>query len=198
MAVSWRDVLRVGKAESGSLTQNTHNTQKPPDQGNSADIADIADIAYENPKLLEALSTACAELPIKPIEVRDALATEDIDAWNQGEIGIDTLAAFARSLVQRREMERGKVPAHFTERATCKRCGPVWLWFRGEVLGCPWCWNRLKGRPIPRPQPVHCGDCRHFRRTDHPHLGHCAKGEPEAVAGLWDEDQRCCEFHQPG
>lgn len=38
-----------------------------------------------------------------------------------------------------------------------------------------------------------CGVCIHFERTDHPHLGHCAKGEPEAIAGLWDTNHRYCE-----
>ncbi len=40
--------------------------------------------------------------------------------------------------------------------------------------------------------PVACHRCIHCRRTDHPRLGHCAKGEPEAIAGLWDSDQRYC------
>jgi len=123
------------------------------------------------------------------------LAPEDIEDWRKGDISYDTLAAFTRSLVQRREMEKGKVPLHYTERATCKQCGPVWLWFSGTVLGCPWCWNRTAGRPIPRPQSVNCGECSHFERTDHPHLGHCAKGEPEAIAGLWDTDRRWCESY---
>ncbi len=45
--------------------------------------------------------------------------------------------------------------------------------------------------------PVICGDCIHFERIDHPHLGHCAKGEPEAIAGLWDTDRRYCERFLP-
>jgi hypothetical protein len=80
-----------------------------------------------------------------------ALAPDDIEDWHKGDISTETLAAFARSLVQRREMEQGNVPANYTERATCKHCGPIWLWFAGDVLGCPWCWNRAAGRPIPRP-----------------------------------------------
>ncbi|MCZ6802992.1 MAG: hypothetical protein O7D86_03410 [Proteobacteria bacterium] len=37
-----------------------------------------------------------------------------------------------------------------------------------------------------------CAKCVHFERIDHPHLGHCAKGEPEAIVGLWDLDNRYC------
>lgn len=42
-----------------------------------------------------------------------------------------------------------------------------------------------------------CGNCIHFERIDHPHLGYCAKGEPEAIAGLWDTDRRYCERFLP-
>ena len=99
----------------------------------------------------ETLATACRDLSITPVEVYNALAQQDIDDWRKGDISTETLTAFACSLMQRREIEQGKVPTHFTEHATCKQCGPVWLWFSGEVLGCPWCWNRAAGLPIPRP-----------------------------------------------
>ena len=192
--MSWREVLSVANPAEPLCAHNTHNAHKSSEPGNCADIADSAE---GESKLLEALSAACRGLTITSAEVRDALAPEDIEDWRKGDISAKTLAAFARSLVHRREMNLGKVPAHFTERATCKRCGPVWLWFAGEVLGCPWCWNRLAGRPIPRPTPVHCSDCAHFERIDHPHLGHCAKGEPEAIAGLWDIDRRYCDLYLP-
>jgi len=41
--------------------------------------------------------------------------------------------------------------------------------------------------------PITCCGCIHFERIDHPHLGHCAKDEPETIAGLWDTDRRYCE-----
>ena len=44
---------------------------------------------------------------------------------------------------------------------------------------------------------VSCGKCRHFERIGHPHLGRCAQGETEAVAGLWDTDRRWCESYTP-
>lgn len=40
-----------------------------------------------------------------------------------------------------------------------------------------------------------CCDCQHFQRTDHPHLGYCAKGEPMAAAGAWDTDRRWCRVY---
>ena len=36
--------------------------------------------------------------------------------------------------------------------------------------------------PVVRNHLVACGDCCHFLRTEHRHLGHCSEGEPEAVA----------------
>ena len=44
---------------------------------------------------------------------------------------------------------------------------------------------------------ITCHDCIHFERTDHSRLGHCAKGEPEAIAGLWDSSPRHCEKYLP-
>ena len=132
-----------------------------------------------------------------PAEVKEALAAEHIEDWLKGAVSADTLAASARSLEQRHEMDQGKRPDHYAEQASCKHCGPVWLWFSGEVLGCPWCWNRAAEKPIPRPCSVRCGDCIHFERIAHPHLGHCAKSEPEAIAGLWDTDRRYCERFLP-
>ena len=44
---------------------------------------------------------------------------------------------------------------------------------------------------------ITCGECSNFERTNHPCLGHCAMGEPEAAAGIWDTDQRYCEQYKP-
>jgi hypothetical protein len=59
-----------------------------------------------------------------------------------------------------------------------------------------------RAEEVPKPDPwmraVNCGDCIHFQRIEHPHLGHCAKGEPEAIAGLWDTGRRYCGQYQKG
>lgn len=101
------------------------------------------------------------------------------------------LAAYLRALECTRVREAGQIPDEYHKKAYCRGCGWVWLFMSGTADGCPWCWNRAKGLPIPRPA-VHCIDCRHFQRTDHPHLGHCAIRQPEAPAGLWDTDRRVC------
>jgi len=192
--MSWRDIIDPDKTTKDTTPHNSQNTHKPDNKSNSAYIADCAEV---NSKLLEALATACDGLTITPKEVKDSLATEDVKAWRNGEISINSLTAFAQALEQHRAMNQGKRPASFTHHATCKHCGPIWLWFSGDVLGCPWCWNRVSNRPIPRPCDVYCSNCKHFKRTDSPHLGHCTKGEPEAIAGLWDTEQRHCKWYLP-
>ena len=151
--MSWRETLGVTPSAEFPYTHNSQNTQKPLEEGNCADIADSAyrDSEQENSKLLEALADACKGLDITPAEVKQALAPEDIEDWRSCTISADTLAAFARSLVQRREMNQGKRPNHYTMQATCKYCGPIWLWCSDEVLSCPWCWNRAAHKPLPRP-----------------------------------------------
>jgi len=64
------------------------------------------------------------------------------------------LKAFYELLMISEMRERGQIPAHYTSTTTCNHCGTVPI-FEGclpEVLGCPWCFNRHKGLPIPRPQ----------------------------------------------
>ncbi len=61
------------------------------------------------------------------------------------------LKAFAELLMIGEMRERGIVPDHYTSTTTCNHCGPVPIWdgCPPEVLGCPWCFNRIKGLPIP-------------------------------------------------
>ena len=113
-------------------------------------------------RLLSALSAACKDLTLDAMELQAELAPEDIAALRAGRLSLDELRAFAVLVAQRRQMDRGIRPDHYTETAICTHCGPVWLWFSGEVLGCPWCWNRASGKPIPRPVAVKCKDCANF------------------------------------
>ncbi len=62
------------------------------------------------------------------------------------------LKAFAEMVMISEMREQGIVPDHYSATTECKRCGPVAI-FEGcpsEVGGCPWCFNRRKGLPIPR------------------------------------------------
>lgn len=202
--MSWRQMLQVSLSDTELHTHNTHNTQKPSSNRHSADIAYIAygNSAEESSRLQEDFAVACSGVDVQPSELERQLSEQDIRRWRQGEFSSDDLALFACLVSQRKTMELGRRPEQFRKQATCKRCGPIWLWTGGEVAHCPWCWNRINGKPIPRPCPVRCGGCLHFMRISHPNLGHCTKGEPEAVAGIWDTDTRFCKWFnqksQPG
>ena len=200
--MSWRVMLGVAPHEddaSKQITQITQNTQKQFHKGSCADIADIAykDSIENESRLLEVLAEACKCTSVTPAEVRSTMSDDDVEDWYLGVISIEALTAFAKLITQRREMDYGYIPNSYTKQAQCAHCGPVWLWVTGCVQGCPWCWNRAAGRPIPRPVSVQCGDCRHFERIDHAHLGHCGKGEKEPPSGLWDKDKRYCSKWLP-
>ncbi len=48
--------------------------------------------------------------------------------------------------------DRGEVPAHWSKEFNCPRCGtvPVEPSWPNHVDHCPWCFNRLAGRPMPK------------------------------------------------
>ena len=66
------------------------------------------------------------------------------------------LNALADSIAKQRVMAQGIIPISYTDVTNCKGCGkvavPPELANAGNVLGCPWCWHRAAGRPVPRPQ----------------------------------------------
>ncbi len=71
--------------------------------------------------------------------------------WAEIENDPATLEALANSIQIRRMRERGEVPPDYTATTVCRHCGPVPI-FPGvaeRVLGCPWCFNRVKGLPVP-------------------------------------------------
>jgi hypothetical protein len=195
--MGWREVLQVKSLHVSVIPHNPQNTQKVEQIDVTANCALNANCASpsEGSKeslLLEALAKACASHDLLPIEARQAMSSWDVSAFDRGDFGDEMLSGFVKALVQRRAMDVGICPDFYSKRADCAGCGPVWLWVSDNVIGCPWCMNRLRGGPIPRPVSIECGGCRNFQRTDHRFLGHCAVGEPEAPAGLVDTDKRCC------
>ncbi len=186
--MSWRETLGVTPLDGTSYTHNSHNTQKPADTGNCADITDCA---YGKPEL----TSPAPGQPDKDIPGDETLG--DIRGVSAPELSAEEAEVLALLTEMRNQMNNGIRPARYNKAAYCKGCGPVWLWFSGDVLGCPWCWNRAAKRPIPRPYAVQCSDCLHFARINHPHLGHCSQGQPENIAGLWDDDHRLCHQFSP-
>jgi hypothetical protein len=84
--------------------------------------------------------------------------------WPLLEADHEALDAFALAVSIRRQRERGDRPALYTQPAHCAGCGPVWLWegAPAHLIACPWCFNRVAGKPIPRPPS--CPDSK--RRTN--------------------------------
>ncbi len=195
--MAWRKILNAECESAPIASHNPHNTQKVEQRGATVNCALNANCASpsqgsKESRLLEALARACSSHDLLPIEARQAMSSWDVSAFDRGDLGDEMLSGFVEALAQRRAMDKGICPDSYSKRADCAGCGPVWLWVSGDVIACPWCMNRLRGAPIPRPVSIECGGCRNFQRTDHKFLGHCAVGEPEAPAGLVDTDKRCC------
>lgn len=72
--------------------------------------------------------------------------------WSDIENDPVTLEALARSITIRRMRERGEVPPDYTATTVCRHCGPVPIYpgVAERMLGCPWCFNRAKGLPMPK------------------------------------------------
>ncbi len=82
---------------------------------------------------------------LQQIKRKAGLDWDDI-ADNPGQ-----LKAFAELLMIGEMRHRGIVPDHYTATTSCKHCGPVPI-FEGRWTGsdgCPWCFNRLQGLPMP-------------------------------------------------
>ena len=89
----------------------------------------------------------------KPILIRSLEKIKRKAGPNWDEVANDPeqLKAFAELLMIEDMRHRGIVPDHYTAMTNCKRCGPVQI-FEGcppQVEGCPWCFNRIKGLPVP-------------------------------------------------
>jgi hypothetical protein len=82
----------------------------------------------------------------------DRIRQDSGDEWPQIAADPRQLKAYFELSMIEDMRQRGIAPDHYTATTTCKQCGPVPIW-QGcppEVLGCPWCFNRLQGLPLPR------------------------------------------------
>lgn len=79
--------------------------------------------------------------------------------WDAYKNNPEALKLWADLLFTNNLMKQGQVPSNFTAITRCNSCGYVYvpseLTNGGSVLGCPWCWNRVKGLPIPKPVITH-------------------------------------------
>ena len=89
----------------------------------------------------------------KPVLLRELEKVRKDAGKDWDEVADDPkkLKAYFELLMISEMREKGQIPDHYTSTTTCKHCGPVPIWdgCPPEVLGCPWCFNRHKGLPIP-------------------------------------------------
>ncbi len=114
-----------------------------------------AELKTHKTKLLTLLEKSVAEriAQVRGLTFADLKQSTGLD-WPEIQHDHATLEALARAIQTRRLRERGEVPPHYTEITVCAYCGPIMI-FPGvaeSVEGCPWCFNRVAGLPVPRPQ----------------------------------------------
>ena len=111
-----------------------------------------------------------------------ALSAAAGDDWDAVKDDPKAVAALATALQISAMRSEGIAPKGYNQSSLCAACGPVLLWpgAPAHVEGCPWCFNRVAGKPIPRP-PVTCGSCLHFTPSTHATssgVGQCAVQAP--------------------
>jgi len=90
----------------------------------------------------------------KPALIRqlEKIRQEAGEDWEEIANDPEQLKAFCELLMIGEMRSQGIAPDHYTAKTECTHCGPVPI-FEGvseKVNGCPWCFNRHKGLPIPK------------------------------------------------
>ncbi len=114
----------------------------------------LEELRADKPRLLPLLrlcEVACKGLSLEPAALAAELAPGDVEVLLDGACGPETLQTFATAVCERHQRERGEVPSYYTAQTLCAGCGlvPIFPSCPDRVTGCPWCWNRLKGLPVP-------------------------------------------------
>lgn len=100
--------------------------------------------------------TSCLVSKIKEEKVALLISLERIremagEDWLEVNKNPVQLKTFADLLAIEDMRHRGIAPDHYTATAECRGCGfvPIFEGLPDKVDGCPWCFNRIKGLPIP-------------------------------------------------
>ncbi len=69
----------------------------------------------------------------------------------EGELTAEEVQCAAEMVAITEMREQGIVPDHYTASTECGHCGrvPIFEGLPAKVKGCPWCFNSIKGLPIP-------------------------------------------------
>ena len=102
------------------------------------------------PELLSILSleVIAKRYGLSLLDLREVAGSD----WDQVRANLALAESFANAVATRRMRERGKIPPDYTTVTECAGCGrvPIWAGVPDRVLACPWCFNRVQGRPIPQ------------------------------------------------
>ena len=109
---------------------------------------------FENPKALTDKTAKTSETSKDP-QIRGSVSFGS--EWselleNRNNELADHEIPTAKEMIEINEMrERGIVPSHYTATTECKHCGPVPTWpgCAPKVGSCVWCFNRIRGLPMP-------------------------------------------------
>ncbi len=99
------------------------------------------------PEVLAELKSKKPELLRSLRELQERAGSD----WDEVSADPAKLKSFAELVMITDMRHRGIVPDHYTATTNCKHCGLVPI-FEGnwpESDACPWCFNRLKGLPMP-------------------------------------------------
>ncbi len=99
------------------------------------------------PQLLSKFRSKKSALLRSLLEMREKAGSD----WEEISSDPTKLKAFTELVMIVDMRQQGNVPDHYTATTECSHCGTVPI-FEGcppRVHGCPWCFNRIKGLPIP-------------------------------------------------
>ena len=137
--------LEIADRALDEITENqtVKESESKSDPSTQCEISELSEIS-PRVRSVEQLSK---ELRESPDELREAAE----DDWDEISNDPAQLIAFADSQAIVQIRESGCVPGHYTSETTCRNCGtvPIWQGCPPQVSGCPWCFNRLKGLPMP-------------------------------------------------
>lgn len=113
---------------------------------------------FEAIKTPEKLRELHSIMPVKYGISLTELKTFLAEDWELYQNNTEALHCWADLLHERQLMEQGKIPKDFTVVTYCVCCGDVFIppaqANNGSVDGCPWCWNKARGLPIPNAEPM--------------------------------------------
>ena len=120
----------------------------------TANKPELLALLADTTEAMRAHMLALAEAEGRPAAIVQRLDADDLAACHGWPV--DVLRAYLLALDWGATMDAGRTPPGYTMPASCRGCGPVWLWpgAPAHVIACPWCFRRNAGKAIPRPAEV--------------------------------------------